>query len=136
MNIISHIIAFLGGVGTGAASKYFADKYTDKRRKQERVSEVKKSFKKAKKKMPELIAEIKKDLKDPEYEIVREFFILGKSNILNNEGKSLVYYYEDYKDLKEKVKYLEYLDFVEDITPGNCPMYRMSEKFVELVLKS
>jgi hypothetical protein len=136
MDIFDRIATFLIGVASGVAVHYFGNKYTDRRRKQESKKEKKKLFNEAKDKMPGLIGEIKKDLENPEYLLVREFFIISKRNILNTDSKTLVYYYEEHEDLKEKVQILENMGFVTDITPGNCPKYRMTEEFVNLVSKS
>ena len=54
-------VTFVVGVATGAAGKYFADKFTDLRRDKAKTRTTKKTFNKIRNQMPELIAEMKDD---------------------------------------------------------------------------
>ena len=134
--IITHCVAFLVGAFTGAAGKYLADKYTDRRRRAESESEGRTQLRQIQQKMPELIAEMRADLSDPEHGFSREFFVVSKKWTLNTGGKCFIYYHEDHADLQGKVHILENVGYVIDITPGNAPKYRMTEEFVALVLES
>lgn len=92
------------------------------------------SFQKVKKSMPELIKEMKKDLSEKGNEFIREFFIIGKSWILNTSEPYFCYFFEDHDNLQGKIHVLENYGFLIDVTPGNAKMYRMTEEFVDLLL--
>lgn len=132
----SYCLVFLIGVATGAAGQYFADKYTDRRRESESTSESLKSFRRMKTNMPDLIAAMKKDFSTDGFSLVREFFVLEGGGILNTKGKTISYQGNEIPDLTEKIKMLEHEGFIEDVTPGNAPKYRMTEEFHSLLMKN
>lgn len=134
---VSTIIGFLAGAATGAAGTYFGNKYTDRRKEREGTTRAKKQFLAAKKQMPELMAEMKADLSTDDGQHVREFFVLEKrSHRLGGSSKPRhVYYVEEHGDLHGKLSILENRGYIIDVTPGNTPVYRMTEEFVELVRK-
>ena len=130
--IISYLITFFVGVATGVGGQYFADKYTDKRRKSESFSNIKNIYVKLKSDLPELIREMEDDLRNDNNKYLREFVIMSKG-MRTSLGKCLAYYTDDHKDLKSQVTILENYDFVTDVTETNLPRYRMSEEFVALL---
>ena len=134
----SHLIAFILGAFTGAAGKYLADKYTDKRRNKERKTGIRKTFLNVAKKMPNLIKEIQEDLKKPEFTVIREFFVLPNNRVMFNSGveRCLFYFEEQHDNLKHKIKLLENHGFVNDITHTNTPKYQMTEEFVDCVTRA
>ena len=86
--------------------------------------------------MPALIAEMKAGLQGKDGKFVREFFVVNKNVTLGGSSKlRFVYYFEDHEYLQGKLDVLENYGFIEDVTPGNCPIYRMTEEFVKLVLQ-
>ncbi|HOT72166.1 MAG TPA: hypothetical protein PLX18_00075 [Anaerohalosphaeraceae bacterium] len=133
----SNSISFLLGSAIGATGKYFADKYTDKRRYQESHNQAIKQFKIVKESMPKLIEEMKGDLSKEENKFIRNFFILAKRAIPNTSSKCFFYVFEDHEDLQGKINILENYGYVIDITPSNVKIkkYRMTEEFVELIRK-
>ncbi len=135
MDFTSAIIGFLIGAATGAAGTYFGHKYTDRRRKQEAAADAKKQFLAVKAQMPELIAEMKEDLQDESGRHVREFFVLEskRQNLGACPRRRFVYYAEDHGDLHGKLSILENRGYLCDVTPGDTPVFRMTEEFVELV---
>lgn len=135
---MSHLIAFVLGAFTGAAGKYLADKYTDRRRDKERDTSTRKTFVVVAEKMPDLIKEIKEDLLNPECALIREFFILPNDRVgFNSDGGHYIFYYEEqHENLLHKIKLLENYGYVNDITHTNTPKYRMTEEFVNCVIKS
>jgi len=135
--MVSHLITFLLGAITGAAGKYLADKYTDKRRGKERETGIRKTFINIAQKMPELIKEMQEDLLKPDCMLIREFFLLPNNRIaFNSGGERYLFYFEDqHENLNHKIKFLENNGFVYDITHTNTPKYRMTEEFVECVTK-
>jgi hypothetical protein len=134
---MSTIAGFLVGTATGAAGKYFADKYTDQRRKGEWDTQAINSFKNIKKQMPELIAEFKADLSKKDNQLIREFFVLPNKNVClgGSEKLRLIYYEDEHKSLRSKIDILENHGFLTDVTLSNAPIYRMNEDFVSLILK-
>lgn len=134
---MSTVIGFLVGTATGATGIYFAEKFTDQRRRGELEKQYKKEFLKVKKQMPELIAEFKSDLSSEESRLIREFFVLANKKVClgGSEKPRFIYYEEEHKGLRSKIDILENQGFLTDVTISNAPIYRMSEEFVELVNK-
>ncbi len=134
-DIVSSIIGFLIGTATGAAGTYFAEKFTDQRRRGDFERRRKTEFLKIKKQMPELIAELKKDLSVEENKFIREFFVLPNKRVLlgGSEKPRFIYYEDDHKSLRSKIDILENQGYLLDVTIKNAPIYRMNEEFVELV---
>jgi hypothetical protein len=89
------------------------------------------------KQMSKLFNEMKNDLERPGGEFVREFFVLrSRSVVLGGSSKPRFMYYEDeHKNLRGQIDRLENIGYVIDVTPGNVPIYRMTEDFVQLVLE-
>jgi hypothetical protein len=100
---MSSVIGFLVGTVTGAAGKYFADKFTDQRRGNESAKQLKRVFLNIKKQMPELIAEFKTDLAGSK--LTREFFVLPNKEVCSGGSQKhrFVYYEEEHKDLRCKM---------------------------------
>jgi len=91
--VTTHAITFLIGTATGAAGNYFAQKYTDKRRKKEAVVVEDSLFLELKARMPDLFEEMRTDLINDEYSEWREFFVIPKDVMCNFSGNS--FHYED-----------------------------------------
>ena len=136
--IVSHLIAFVVGVFTGAGAKYYADKYTDKRRAKESDVHIRKLFEDTASMMPDLIREMQEDLRKPESKVLREFIILSSKRVrFMGGGKKFMSYNEDeHQDLMHKVTLLENRGFIYDVTQSNIPKYRMTEEFVNYVLRA
>jgi len=134
---MSSVVGFLVGAATATTGTYFAVKFTDQRRKIESTRQLKQAFLNMKGQMPELIAEFKNDLSNEDQKLIREFSVLPnrKCCLAGSEKPRLVYYEDDHKNLRGKLDLLENLNFLIDVTPGNAPIYRMTEEFVELVNK-
>ena len=133
---ISTSVGFLIGAATGGAGGYYASKYTDRRRESETDNKVKIEFLATVAKMPNFIDELKKDL--TEHPDVREFFVLQKGAMLG--GANIPRFRYEYEvssndNLLNKMQILENMGYVIDVTPGNAPIYRMTEEFLELLQK-
>jgi len=133
----THFIAFLVGVATGAAGNYFASKYTDRRRDSEKAKKAKDTFRKVKDQMPDLIAEMKVDFTKHENSSIREFVVLPSDKVLfNSQQQRFLYFENQHQNLKGKIAVLENQGYVIDVTVSNAPIYRITEEFWDLVLKS
>lgn len=131
----SYFLTFLLGTAIGSAGSYFASKYTDKRREKETTRNALTTLKKVQKIMPNLIQEMKEDFNNPELISVREFVVLPNDRVIFNSGRQrrFVYFEDKHEDLRGKISILENHYFIQDVTPGNTPIYRISEEFWELV---
>ncbi len=133
----THFITFLIGVATGAAGNYFAAKYTDKRRDKEDSNKLVKSFNRAKDQMPDLIKEMKEDFSNQENSSIRELVIVPNKRVMfNSQQPRFIYYEDEYQNLKGKISVLENLGFVVDVSVSDAPIFRITEEFWDLVLKS
>lgn len=132
--LLSHILALIVGIISGALGQFYATKFTEKRQNKEVLKIRKEQFQILLEKMPNLLKEMKEDLSSDNNQIIREFVILpNKHVIFNSTKKRFVYYEEEYENLKEKIDILENQHFVVDITKKHTPLYRMSEEFVRLI---
>jgi hypothetical protein len=126
-------LAYAAGIVTETARSYFSDRLTDRRRDREAKTKELEQFQSVVNQMPDLISEMKNDLSNPEQSLIREFFLSKKSYSLNPGGPAFIYYVDDHQGLQSKIHILENNGYVKDITPGNAPMYRMTEDFVRLL---
>ncbi len=131
-DVASTCIGFLIGTFTGAAGGYFANKYTDARRKKEAAKENANKFAQVAAQMPELLQEMRQDL--TEHPSVREFFVLLGGAVLGGTS-SPSFQYRDaiHPGLMGKLHILENHGYLTDVTPKDCPKYRMTEEFVRLL---
>jgi len=134
MDLLSLSIAFLSGAFTGAAGNYLADKFTDARREKKEASALKKLWKDIEERFPEIINEMRTDLLSTQGKGIRAFF-LKESNtyIAFTSEPSFEYHTDKHPELRAAVLYLSQHGFVQDITPGNTPMYRINEKLVDFL---
>lgn len=135
IDIVSMLIGFVVGAATGAAGAYLAAKYTDRRREGETADRSKKQFLALKQQMPKLIAEMKADLNRKGHELIREFFVLPNRKVLlgGSTKRRFSYYEAEHENLGGKLDILEGRGYLMDVTPGNTPIYRMTEEFVQFV---
>ena len=135
--LISGLVGFLVGTATGAAGKYFADKYTDQRKEKEAAARLRRQFLEMKALMPDLIAELKADLGRADSSLIREFVILSNERaIFNSAMPRFAYYEERIPQLRNKAALLLAADFVADVSATDTPIFRMDDSFVRMVLKS
>jgi hypothetical protein len=129
--IASHAITFLLGTAVGAAGKYYADKYTDRRHRSEARKEEDKLFARLVREMPDLLEEMRGDVLSPVTSAWREFFVIPKGAVLGSTGSAFFYVDDGENAFLSKTKTLAEYGYVEDITPDNAPMFRMKEEFVD-----
>lgn len=81
-------------------------------------------------KMPELVSEMRQDLKN--HPFVREIIIISKGCCYNGSEKMIFsYYFEEHEHLLEKMKLCENYGAVTNITFNNVDRFEFTEKFAE-----
>lgn len=84
--------------------------------------------------MPKLLQEMRNDVVSDKTRLVRELIILPSNGVMFNSSKHRFSYYEnEHDDLINQIDLLEEYGFLIDVTPGNTPIYRMKEEFVDLL---
>jgi hypothetical protein len=132
MDILSTAIGFLIGAATGATGSYLADKYTDIRREKKLAKEQEKLWIDIQRRFPAIIAEMRADFSAAEARHVRAFFVKASNTTIGLVSEPCFEYHTDkHPDLRPAVLFLSQHGFITDITPGNCPMYRVHEKLVD-----
>lgn len=127
---ISHIFVFLLGGISGAM--LFAWQAARK----ESASDPRKVLQRLYRDSPRLFDEIRQELDKPEFRHVREFAILESSReTFVSEDLRFVCYEEDVPDARSLAAALEHSGFLDEVSRGKTPIYRLRENFVE-ALKS
>ena len=135
MDFQSLAIGFLTGAVTGAAGNYLADKYTDTRRRKEEERETKRFWRDVESRFPKIIQEMKSDLRQEGMSGARVFFVKESYTMIGCPSEPCFEYHTDkHEDLRAAVHLLLDNSLLKDITPGNAPMYRMSERLVDFLL--
>lgn len=134
-NWITHIIIFIVGIVIGAAVNRLAAKYADERQGEKERKKDEELTRKIVRTMPKLIKEMKEDIKDHRNLDVREMVILQNERVGFNTGgkKRFVYYEENHSDLKGKISFLKEKELLSEITSGNAPIYKISDKFWNII---
>lgn len=87
-------------------------------------------FEDLERKMPELIAEMRQDLKN--HPFTREFIVMSKKWTYNGSGKMIFsYFFEDHDHLIEKMKVCENYGAVVNITFNSVDRFEFTEDFAE-----
>ncbi|MGD8500547.1 MAG: hypothetical protein PVJ86_07855 [Phycisphaerales bacterium] len=95
-------------------------------RRREPLSESEGVFLEAERLMPDLIAEMRKDVRGDKTRLVREFVLLPNSNVLFHSGKPrFVYYQTEHPNLQIQLDWLKEMGVILDVTPKSTPIYRM-----------
>jgi hypothetical protein len=78
--------------------------------------------------IPELLAEMKKDLR--EYPVAREFILMPKGAVYNEDKNNLIlqYFFEDHSWLRSKLRILENHGLIYEITYNNTLRFVISEE--------
>ena len=134
MDFLSLSIAFLLGAFTGAAGNYLADKFTDARREKKEAAALKRLWRDIEAKFPEIINEMRSDILSTQGKGVRALFLKeSNTHIAFTSEPSFEYHTDKHPELRAAVLYLAQHGFVQDITPGKTPMYRINEKLVDFL---
>lgn len=130
----SALVGFLAGTLTGAAGSYLGQKFTDQRYRSEAKKESDQIWLDLKSRFPEVIQEMADDVQREPH--VRNFFVKKSTVTVSASGPCFEYNTGKHMNLKAAIAHIEELGLVEDITPGNCPMYRIRENFYDLLQNS
>jgi hypothetical protein len=86
--------------------------------------------------MPELLMEMTGALKDEKKKLIREFFVLPNQRVMLGRSSKprLIYYEDNYENLRNKLDILEDYGFIIDVRVGNAQIYRMTPEFIRLLL--
>jgi hypothetical protein len=88
-------------------------------------------FAEAQRLMPELLAEMRKDVRGDETGLVMEFVVLPSRGCGFWDTKPrFVYFESEHPNLQLKVDWLEEMGYIVDVTPKNTPIYRMVPEFL------
>lgn len=137
MDTLSIAVGFLIGTATGAAGTYFADKYTDLRRDKKQAKEQERLWQEIENRFPAVIAEMRSDFSGPDGANVRLLFVKASNAVLGFVSEPCFEYHTDkHPDLRPAILFLEQHGFITDITPGNCPMYRVHERLLDWLMRS
>jgi hypothetical protein len=94
------------------------------------VTESEGVFLQAERLMPELIAEMRTDVRDDETELIREFVILFNRKVIFGHRKlRFVYYESEHPKISLQADWLEEMGIIVDVTPKSTPIYRMVPEF-------
>ena len=131
MDPFSLATGFLVGAFTGAAGQYLAEKYTDERRSREQKSRNLDVWANLEARFPQVIGEMKDDVNKPKCDSMRYLFVKSSKSTVNMASPAFEYHTDAHSDLQAAIDHLEELKYIEDVTRGNCPKYRMREHFVD-----
>ena len=131
---MSHAVTFLGGTAVGAAGKYLADRFTDQRHKSEEETDARKKFLHIKGLMPQLLQEMKEDLRRQEDLHIREFVVLPARSLTFNHDRLRFQYFEtDHPSAVNQVSILVGEGYVEKLNDNQFPIYRLKESVVRRI---
>lgn len=121
---ITHLLTFLLGAGVGGlwvASR--ANRLTS------RPSD--KALRRLYKECPKFFDDVRAELDKAEFRDVREFAIVESAQItFVSEEVTLVCYEDEMPNLKEIAAALEGQGFIDEVTRGKTPLYRMRDHFI------
>ncbi len=122
---ISHILVFCVGLAAGV---FLAARFGSGGSTRDSGKELKRLYRDSQR----FFDELRNDLNRPEFLNVREFAIVESSQkTFVSEELRMVYYEEDFPELKSIAEKLDKLGFVDDVTPGKTPIYRVREQLVQ-----
>ena len=95
---------------------------------------VSRNFEKLEQKMPELVTEMRADIRSAPF--TREFIIGSKRMSYNGDPRNPIfsYHFEDHKDLKPMLKVMENYGAIIETTYNNADRFEFTEDFAEYLL--
>ena len=89
------------------------------------------AFLEAERLMPELIAEMREDVRSDQTQLVRQFGILPSPGVVFGHTKPRFVYFEtEHPQLLLQVDWLEEMGFVVDVTPKSTPTFGIAPEFI------
>ncbi len=96
------------------------------------ITESEGVFLEAERLMPNLIAEMRADVRGDNTRLIREFVPLSNRSVIFGHTKPRFVYYEtEHPDLQLQLDWLEEMGVIVDVTPKNAPIYRMTTEFAD-----
>lgn len=127
----SHFGTFLGGAAIGSAGHYLGERFTDRRREQEKKSHEKKTFAKLNELMPQLFQDLAEKLKCDKSGTIREFIVLENRTISFWESKPRYVYYEsECPNLINQFSLLVEAGYAQNVSVRNILIFKLREEFV------
>lgn len=82
--------------------------------------------------MPQLISEMRDDVRVDKTGLIRKFVPLPNKNVVFGHTKPrFVYYQTDHPNLQVQLDWLEEMGVIVDVTPKNSRVYRMTPEFAD-----
>jgi hypothetical protein len=89
-------------------------------------------FLEAERLMPRLIAQMREDVRSDEGQLIREFVVLSRPEVVFTGVKPRFQYFEsEHPQLRLQVDWLKEMRMIVDVTPRDTPVYRMVPEFVD-----
>lgn len=121
----------------GVVQKYFADKYTDKRRAKESAEEQKKLWKEIENRFPDPISEMRLAFSDSKNKNIRLVSLIESGNILTGKPETSIGFYTDkIPEFRPAFLFLEKHGFLSKINDTNIPMFKVDELLVDRLTTS
>jgi len=121
---MTHLLAFLVGAGIGGFLMATRGRGPVR-------DKPNKALRRLYKECPEFFDTLREELSTVGFMDVREFAIVQSAQItFVSEHMKFVYYEEEMPKLKEIAAELEEQGFIDDVTRGKTPVYRLRETFV------
>ncbi len=126
---MTHLLAFLVGIGVGAFWMSKRSGQSSESLPAHRQSD--KTLRRLYKECPQFFDNIREELGRPEFHNVREFAILDSPRTtFVSEGLRVVCYEEEMSNIRAVATGLEESGFIDEVTRGKFPIYRMRDHFV------
>ena len=123
-SVITHLLAFVIGAVIGVL-------YASKRSGSGGQAQSDKTLRRLYKQYPDFFNSLRTELARDEFREVREFAILdtAQSTFVSDDVK-LIYYEDEIADLRTIAGMLEEYGYIDEVTRGKTPLYRLRESFV------
>jgi hypothetical protein len=127
---LTFLVGFLTGTFTGAAGKYFADRFTDQRRNQEARRAASRRLAEVAALMPDLLTAIRADVVN--HPTVRLCVLLPTPGVAYNSGGQSFFAYAEteHQNLRGKFDILVNRGYVREHPGSNVPRFMLTEEFI------
>ena len=123
-SVVTHLLAFVIGAALGA---YFISSRSGSGGQ----SQADKTLLRLYRQYPDFFNSLRTELSRDEFRDVREFAILDSAqSTFVSEDVKLIYYEDEITDLRAIADTLEEHGYIDEVTRGKTPLYRLRESFV------